>query len=77
MGIPERTRQQVSEETRVQYIAFGHSFNQLQKTSVSLRGGQISLVTIRPFHESIGSHLYNTIARWIRNRVRVQTRSDS
>jgi len=37
--------------------------------STSLNSGQLGTVTIRAFQESIGSHLYNLVVRWIRNRA--------
>ncbi len=37
--------------------------------STSLKSGQLGTVTIRAFQESIGSHLYNVVARWIRDRA--------
>jgi hypothetical protein len=75
--LPVKARQLASAEeesnTSNRYELLAPRFTGSVKLSPSqsklLKSGQLGTVTIRAFQESIGSHLYNVVARWIRDRA--------
>ncbi|NQT11230.1 MAG: biotin/lipoyl-binding protein [Planctomycetes bacterium] len=41
-----------------------------ETASVKLRAGQMGTVSCRPCRESIGAHIYSSLARWVRRRLK-------